>query len=111
MLRSLMRRPSRLAIFCLLYVPAVGWADAQIDVGKSLVRISLTAQQPNFKVPWNPGEIAQASGSGFIIGGSRILTNAHVVSNARFLSIEREGDPKRYVAAVQHIAHDCDLAV
>jgi S1-C subfamily serine protease len=39
------------------------------------------------------------------------MTNAHVVSNARFLSLIRENDPKQYIARVEHIAHDCDLAV
>jgi len=38
------------------------------------------------------------------------MTNAHVVSNAR--SSRRKGnDPKKYIAVVEHIAHDCDLAL
>ena len=39
------------------------------------------------------------------------MTNAHVVSNSRYLTIEREGDPNKYQATVKFIAHDCDLAV
>ena len=39
------------------------------------------------------------------------LTNAHVVSNARLLTVEKEHDPKKYVATVEHIGHDCDLAL
>jgi S1-C subfamily serine protease len=34
-----------------------------------------------------------------------------VVSNARFLTVEKENDPKKYIATVEHIAHDCDLAL
>ena len=34
-----------------------------------------------------------------------------VVSNARFITIEKENDPKKYIATVEHIAHDCDLAL
>ncbi len=52
-----------------------------------------------------------ASGSGFVIEGNRILTNAHVVSNARFLTVSKEGDPGLYQARVLHVAHDCDLAM
>src|SRR5690606_28148725 len=73
--------------------------------------ISATAQEPNYRVPWMPGSTESGTGAGFIIEGQRILTNAHVVSNARFISIDRENDPKRYIAHVAHIAHDCDLAV
>lgn len=77
---------------------------------RSLVRISVTAQTPNWRVPWNPGSVGSGVGAGFVISGSRVLTNAHVVSNARFIALDREGDPKRYIARVEHIAHDCDLA-
>ena len=77
----------------------------------SLVRIEVTSQDPNYKVPWNSGEVSRASGSGFVIAGNRIMTNAHVVSNARFLTVSKEGDPKPYPARVLHIAHDCDLAL
>jgi S1-C subfamily serine protease len=50
-------------------------------------------------------------GAGFVIDGDRVMTNAHVVSNARFLTVSKEGDPKPYTARVLHIAHDCDLAL
>ena len=77
----------------------------------SLVRIEVTSQEPNYKAPWNAGEVASASGSGFVITGNRIMTNAHVVSNARFITVSKEGDPKPYPARLLHIAHDCDLAL
>lgn len=81
------------------------------EIRKSLVRISSTEQDADYKVPWNPGNVGGGIGAGFVIGGNRILTNAHVVSNTRFLTVERQGDPKKYVAYVKFIAHDCDLAV
>jgi S1-C subfamily serine protease len=81
------------------------------QVRKSLVSISTASQEPNYQTPWAPGRIRRGAGSGFVIAGNRILSNAHVVSNARFLSLEKENDPEKYVAVVEHIAHDCDLAV
>jgi S1-C subfamily serine protease len=81
------------------------------DVRKSLVRITTTSQEPDYKVPWNPGNINRGVGAGFIIAGPRIVTNAHVISNSRFVSVEREGDPKQYEAKVKFVGHDCDLAV
>jgi S1-C subfamily serine protease len=80
-------------------------------IRRSLVRITTTSQDPDYKVPWTPGNIGGGVGAGFVIDGQRIMTNAHVVSNARFLSIEKENDPKKYVATVQFVGHDCDLAV
>lgn len=81
------------------------------EIRKSLVRITNTSQDPNYKVPWIPGSISGSMGTGMVVDGQRILTNAHVISNARFLSVERENDPKRYLARVEHVAHDCDLAL
>ncbi len=86
--------------------------QAQIaGVRKSMVRVSTTSQDPDYKVPWNPGNIARGVGAGFIIDGPRIMTNAHVISNAKFIVVERENDPKKYPARVKYVAHDCDLAV
>lgn len=39
------------------------------------------------------------------------MTNAHVVSWAKQILVRRYQDPKPYVAKVQFIGHDCDLAV
>ncbi|MEY2486890.1 MAG: hypothetical protein QOH39_2538 [Verrucomicrobiota bacterium] len=80
-------------------------------VQKSLVRITSTAVEPDYKAPWNSGTIGRGIGAGFVIDGPRILTNAHVVSNARYLTVERDGDPNKYPAKVQFVAHDCDLAL
>lgn len=80
-------------------------------VQKSLVRITATAVEPDYKAPWNAGSIQRGIGAGFVIEGNRILTNAHVVSNYRYLTVERDGDPNKYPATVQFVAHDCDLAL
>jgi len=80
-------------------------------VADSLVRIEETSQDPNYRSPWNAGEMSGGVGAGFIISGKRIMTNAHVVSNARFLTVSKEGDPKPYIARVLYVGHDCDLAV
>jgi S1-C subfamily serine protease len=80
-------------------------------IRKSVVRIYTVAQTPDYRVPWNPGDSTSGMGSGFIISDQRILTNAHVVSNARFIAVEKEGESSRYEARVKFIAHDCDLAM
>src|SRR5260370_33427406 len=80
-------------------------------VQKSLVRITATSVEPDYKAPWNSGGIQRGVGAGFVISGNRILTNAHVVSNSRYLTVEREGDPNKYSATVQYVAHDRNLAL
>jgi S1-C subfamily serine protease len=80
-------------------------------VQKSLVRITATAVEPDYRAPWNAGGLQRGVGAGFVISGNRIMTNAHVVANSRYITVERDGDPNKYPATVQFIANDCDLAL
>src|SRR3989440_1755850 len=80
-------------------------------VQKSLVRITATSVDPDYKAPWNAGSLQRGVGAGFVINGNRIMTNAHVVANNRYITVERDGDPNKYPAQVQFIANDCDLAL
>ncbi|MDB6155921.1 MAG: 2-alkenal reductase [Chthoniobacteraceae bacterium] len=100
----------RRILFALLLL-TVAASAAPNEVRKSLARISNSAQEPNYRIPWLPGRGGGGSGTGWVVSKDRLVTNAHVVSNARFLTIEKENDPKKYIATVEHIAHDCDLAL
>lgn len=86
-------------------------AEAPSDIYRSVLRIEAATQTPDYATPWNAGRFSGGIGTGFIIGHNRILTNAHVVSNARRLLINVHGSPKKYPAKVEYIAHDCDLAL
>src|ERR1043165_6577040 len=94
-------------------VVAVPMAPPQPNgpIQKSLVRITVTEVEPDYRAPWNAGALQRGVGAGFVIEGNRIMTNAHVVSNSRYLTVERDGDPNKYPARVKFIAHDCDLAL
>ncbi len=78
---------------------------------RAVVRIQTTAQVPDYRMPWNAGAVKRGSGAGFYLGDNRFMTNAHVVSNARLITIKKYGDPRQYPAKILHIAHDCDLAL
>lgn len=84
-------------------------------VAASVVRIEVTDQTPDYRSPWNAGHVSGGIGSGFITEipgrGKRIVTNAHVVSNARFITVTREGVSHPFRAKVEFIGHDCDLAM
>jgi len=90
--------------------PAVA-ARPNGKIQKSLVRITSTEVEPDYRAPWNSGGIQRGVGAGFVIEGNRVMTNAHVVSNSRYLTVERDGDPNKYPATVLFVAHDCDLAL
>lgn len=79
-------------------------------IQESIVKIYTVAKSPDFKRPWN-SSIYRISGSGAVIRGNRILTNAHVVANQTFLEVRRYGETKRYEAEVLYVSHQADLAV
>lgn len=81
------------------------------DVYQSVLRIEAATQVPDYQTPWNSGRFGGGIGTGFLIGKNKILTNAHVVSNARRILITVYGSPRKYPAKVEFIAHDCDLAL
>jgi S1-C subfamily serine protease len=76
-----------------------------------IVRIENAAIQPDYRTPWNGARPVGGSGTGFLIGPNRFLTNAHVVSNTTRLIIRRVDDAKPHLAKIEFIAHDCDLAL
>jgi S1-C subfamily serine protease len=78
---------------------------------KSVVMIRSVSQDFDYVTPWKQMTMGQGLGSGFIIEGNRILTNAHNVSNNKYIEVKKQNLAKRYPAIVTFIGHDCDLAV
>ena len=82
-----------------------------VDPEKAVVQIFTFSQGADWDEPWKFEQLRRSSGSGFIIKGRRIMTNAHVVSWARQLMVKRYQDPRPYAARVVFVGHDCDLAL
>jgi S1-C subfamily serine protease len=78
---------------------------------RSVIQIFTFSQQPIWDAPWRFDAVRRMGGSGFVIKGKRIMTNAHVVSWGRQIIVRRYQDPRPYVAEVEYVGHDCDLAV
>jgi len=57
------------------------------------------------------GGQSNGTGSGCIIDGQRILTNAHVISNNTFIQVKKAGEATKYTAHVDSISHESDLAI
>jgi S1-C subfamily serine protease len=77
----------------------------------SVVSIEITTQPYDYYEPWNAPSPGGTGGSGFFIGERRLMTNAHVVSDARIVRVKRPDRPEKFPARVLFIAHDCDLAI
>lgn len=80
-------------------------------IRSAIVRLRNISQRPDYGSPWVNQDFSVGRGSGVIISGNRILTSAHVVSDSRYLELEKEDCGTPYLARVTHIAHDCDLAL
>ncbi len=78
---------------------------------KSVIQIYNFSQAALWDAPWRFEPVRRSSGTGFLIKGRRIMTNAHVVSWAKQILVRRYQDPRPYPAKVKYIGHDCDLAV
>jgi S1-C subfamily serine protease len=77
---------------------------------QAIVKIYTVAKIPNYLAPWS-SSMRSSTGSGAIIEGGFILTNAHVVANQAFLEVQRYGERKRYIAKVHAVSHQADLAL
>ncbi|MEQ8953628.1 MAG: serine protease [Gammaproteobacteria bacterium] len=81
------------------------------NIEASVIKIYTTQAAPDYFTPWRLLTPRQSSGSGAVIAGNRILTNAHVVANASYVQAQKHNDPRRYQARVSFISHEADLAL
>ena len=86
-------------------------APGSSGIKSSIVKINATHNHPSYTTPWQRMGIHAVTGSGAIIKGKRILTNAHVVADQTLLEVNRQGDVNTYTADVEYVCHSCDLAI
>lgn len=113
MSRNAPRRPPALAALAALAAltsPPAAAGDGR-NVEDSIVKIYTTRAAPDYFTPWRLLAPRQSSGSGAVIDGGRILTNAHVVADASYLQVQKHNDTRRHQARVSFVSHDADLAL
>jgi len=98
----------RLVTIAVMFAAAVGLNAEPMN---AIVKVFSVQSRPNFMQPWQNYPQSSATGSGFVISGGRIITNAHVVANQTFVQVRKQGDPKKYIAKLEAVGHECDLAV
>ncbi|KAI9083867.1 hypothetical protein K1719_034125 [Acacia pycnantha] len=77
----------------------------------SVVKIFTVSCSPNYLLPWQNKSQRETMGSGFVIPGKKILTNAHVVADYSFVLVRKHGSSTKYRAEVKFVGHECDLAM
>jgi len=95
---------------CRVCPPAATPPATAGEYRNSVVKIYVTVQRADYASPWQNLPPGGGTGSGFVIKGKKILTNAHVISDGRFIQVQKDGDPRKYVARREFVGHDCDLA-
>jgi S1-C subfamily serine protease len=101
----------KLFIAAFLLIINISILSAQTPITKSVVKIYVVASSYNYDNPWQMGGQSNGTGSGCIIDGNRILTNAHVISNNTFIQVKKAGEATKYTAHVDSISHESDLAI
>jgi S1-C subfamily serine protease len=85
-----MKWTTALIIPALLLAASVGRAESQTEnnIHRSVVRILATQRYPNLLKPWIKEYARETAGSGVVLDGRRILTNAHLVAYAKQIYVQ-----------------------
>lgn len=108
---------ARLAVALGLPVAFLAASGPPLDTGPpaavedSVVKIFVRSSPPDLISPWQKAGMRKQIGSGVVVSGGRILTNAHVVADAVTIEVVRTGSGDRYLADVEFEGPDCDLAL
>jgi len=81
------------------------------EAESAVVKVFSTMRRPDLAKPWSKAAPAEATGSGVIIEGHRILTNAHVVAYASQVQVQGNQSGDKFAATVESFAPGIDLAV
>ncbi len=80
-------------------------------VENSVVKIFSTMRYPDLTKPWTKQAPRESTGSGVVIEGKRILTNAHLALYASQVQVQANQSGDKLSATVEFIAPGIDLAV
>jgi S1-C subfamily serine protease len=104
-----MRHPRVLPALCLLLACALPAGAA--EPADSVVKVTALLSYPNPLQPWTKGKAVEVTGTGVVIEGRKILTNAHLVTYATEVSVQPRPGGDKFEAKVAGVGTDLDLAV
>ncbi|KAL2556719.1 Protease Do-like 2 [Forsythia ovata] len=93
--------------------------DQQVETGNlqdaaflnAVVKVYCTHTAPDYSLPWQKQRQYQSTGSAFMIGDGKLLTNAHCVEHDTQVKVKKRGDDTKYVAKVLAKGVECDIAL
>src|SRR5262249_11986214 len=77
----------------------------------SVVRVTASVRYPNPLKPWAKSRPVEVAGTGVVIDGKKILTNAHLVLYATEINVQSRPGADKFEARVEGMSPDTDLAV
>ena len=92
--------------------PVAKWesvAARVVPAMDAVVKVFCVHTEPNYSLPWQRKRQYSSSSSGFIIGGKRVLTNAHSVEHYTQVKLKKRGSDTKYLATVLAIGTECDI--
>ncbi|PQQ02936.1 protease Do-like 9 [Prunus yedoensis var. nudiflora] len=93
--------------------PGAAWEGVAraVPAMDAVVKVFCVHTEPNFSLPWQRKRQYSSSSSGFVIGGRRVLTNAHSVEHYTQVKLKKRGSDTKYLATVLAIGTECDIAM
>ena len=80
-------------------------------IENSVVKVFATTRRPELPKPWTKSSPREVSGTGLVIEGRRILTNAHIVLYSSQVQVQANQSGDKLSATVEYVAPGIDLAV
>jgi S1-C subfamily serine protease len=81
------------------------------EAESAVVKVFSTMRRPDVSRPWSKSAPIEATGSGVVLEGKRILTNAHVVAYASQVQVQGNQSGDKVSATVVAFAPGIDLAL
>lgn len=78
---------------------------------QSVVKFFVTKAARSYLMPWVVHRETNVTGTGFVIDGRLLMTNAHVIEDAMVVEVKKHDLPKKFRGRVVCIGHDVDLAL
>ncbi len=84
---------------------------AESAVNTSLLKVNVTMQPWNQRIPWQKTSPSSRRGLGVLLEGNRILVTAQMVADATYIELEKADTGYRLPAKVKAVDYDANLAL
>lgn len=100
------------ALITLLIAAAAPFASAATPSPEaSVLRVNVTSQAYNFRLPWQKTSPTSQSSLGALIGDNNVLVTAEIVANATYVEIEKPASGEKLTAKVLEVDYEANLAL